>query len=55
MRLVFDSLGIIVEPAGVAGLAALLEYPELFRGAYVATPLCGGNVTPEQGRRWLWG
>lgn len=55
MRLVFDSLGIIVEPAGVAGLAVLLEYPELFRGAYVATPLCGGNVTAEQGSRWLWG
>ncbi len=55
MRLVFDSLGIIVEPAGVAGLAVLLEYPERFRGAYVATPLCGGNVTAEQGARWLWG
>lgn len=55
MRLVFDSLGILVEPAGVAGLAVLLEYPELFRGAYVATPFCGGNVTAEQGRRWLWG
>lgn len=55
MRLVFDSLGIIVEPAGVAGLAVLLEYPEQFRGAYVATPFCGGNVTAEQGRRWLWG
>lgn len=55
MRLVFDSLGIIVEPAGIAGLAALLEYPERFRGAYVATPLCGGNVTAEQGARWLWG
>jgi threonine dehydratase len=55
MRLVFDSLGIIVEPAGVAGLAVLLEYPELFRGAYVATPFCGGNVTAEQGARWLWG
>jgi threonine dehydratase len=55
MRLVFDSLGIIVEPAGVAGLAVLLEYPEQFRGAYVATPLCGGNVTAEQGARWLWG
>ncbi len=55
MRLVFESLGLIVEPAGIAGLAALLEYPERFRGAYVATPLCGGNVTAEQGSRWLWG
>ncbi|MGQ0539783.1 MAG: threonine ammonia-lyase [Gemmatimonadaceae bacterium] len=55
MRLIFESLGLIVEPAGVAGLAALLEYPERFRGSYVATPLCGGNVTAEQGARWLWG
>lgn len=55
MRLVFGSLGLIVEPAGVAGLAALLEYPDRFRGARVATPLCGGNVTAEQGAQWLWG
>jgi threonine dehydratase len=55
MRLVFESLGLIVEPAGVAGLAALLEYPDRFRGAYVATPLCGANVTAEQGAKWLWG
>ncbi|MGH7710645.1 MAG: threonine ammonia-lyase [Gemmatimonadaceae bacterium] len=55
MRLVFESLGLIVEPAGIAGMAALLEYPERFRGAYIATPLCGGNVTAEQGARWLWG
>jgi threonine dehydratase len=55
MRLVFQSLGLIVEPAGIAGLAALLEYPQQFRGALVATPLCGGNVTAEQGKRWLWG
>jgi threonine dehydratase len=55
MRLVFESLGLIVEPAGVAGLAALLEYPDRFRGSYVATPFCGGNVTAEQGSKWLWG
>jgi threonine dehydratase len=54
MRVVFDSLGLIVEPAGVAGLAAVLEYPEKFRDAYLATPLCGANVTAEQGRQWLW-
>lgn len=55
MRMVFEALGLVVEPAGVAGLAAVLEYPERFRGAYVATPLCGSNVTEEQGRRWIWG
>ena len=55
MRVVFESLGLIVEPAGVAGLAALFEYPDRFRGSYVATPFCGGNVTAEQGAKWLWG
>ncbi|MGQ0640624.1 MAG: threonine ammonia-lyase [Gemmatimonadaceae bacterium] len=55
MRLVFESLGVIVEPAGIAGFAALLEYPERFRGAYVATPLCGANVTAAQGAQWIWG
>ena len=55
MRLVFDSLGLIVEPAGAAGLAALLEYPERFRGQHIATPFCGANVTAEQGQAWLWG
>lgn len=55
MRLVFESLGLMIEPAGIAGFAALLEYPERFRGSYVATPLCGGNVTAEQGARWIWG
>jgi len=39
----------------VAGLAALLEYRDRFRGNYIGTPLCGANVTAEQGERWLWG
>ena len=26
-----------------------------FKGRRVATPLCGGNVTAEQARRWLLG
>ncbi|MGH7695099.1 MAG: threonine ammonia-lyase [Gemmatimonadaceae bacterium] len=55
MRIVFEALGLIVEPAGVAGLAALLEYPDRFRGSFVATPFCGANVTTEQGSKWLWG
>ncbi|WNO54830.1 threonine ammonia-lyase [Stakelama saccharophila] len=34
----------VVEGAGAAGLAALLEYPERFKGKTVATVLCGGNI-----------
>jgi threonine dehydratase len=53
MRLVFRGLGLVVEPAGVVGVAALLAHGERFAGSLVATPLCGGNLTGEQARRWL--
>lgn len=53
MRLVHGHLGLVVEPAGVAGIAALLESPTRWKDACVATPLCGGNVTQQDARRWL--
>jgi threonine dehydratase len=53
MRLVHEHLGVVVEPAGVAGLAALLTDADRWRGALVATPLCGGNVTPADAKAWL--
>ena len=34
----------VVEGAGAAGLAALLAYPERFRGKKVGLVLCGGNI-----------
>ena len=34
----------VVEGAGAAGLAALLEYPERFAGRTVGVVLCGGNI-----------
>jgi len=34
----------VAEGAGAAGLAALLEQPETFRGRRVGIPLCGGNI-----------
>jgi threonine dehydratase len=36
--------GLAGEPAGVAGLAALIEHPELRAPGLVATPLCGSNA-----------
>ncbi len=36
----------LVEGAGAAGLAALLKYPEHFRGKRVGLVLCGGNIDP---------
>jgi threonine dehydratase len=53
MRLVHRHVGVVVEPAGAVGVAAALARPDLVRGAVAATPLCGGNLTPEQIDRWL--
>jgi len=36
----------LVEGAGAAGLAALLKYPQRFRGKRVGLVLCGGNIDP---------
>ena len=46
VRLLHRTLGLVVEPAGAAGVAALLEHPDRFRNASVLTPLCGGNAAP---------
>jgi threonine dehydratase len=53
MRMVFETLGLVVEPAGAAGLAGVLALGEALRGRLVAVPLCGGNLAPEQVARWL--
>jgi len=37
----------IAEGAGAASLAALLAYPETFRGAKCGLILCGGNIDPR--------
>ncbi|MFZ1498222.1 MAG: threonine ammonia-lyase [Giesbergeria sp.] len=36
----------LVEGAGAAGLAALVRYPERFKGKRVGLVLCGGNIDP---------
>jgi threonine dehydratase len=53
MRLLLLDTGLAVEPAGAAGLAAIQARKSEFAGRRVATPLCGGNLTEEQLRRWL--
>jgi threonine dehydratase len=53
MRLVHEHLGLVVEPAGVAGVAAAMRLGKRLAGRVVATPLCGGNVTAGQRRAWL--
>lgn len=53
MRLAHRELGLVLEPAGAAGLAALLDHGEQFRGRLVATVLTGGNVSPANLQQWL--
>jgi threonine dehydratase len=53
MQLAHEHLGIVLEPSGAAGLAAILENRERFRGRCVAVVLCGGNLTPEQMKLWV--
>jgi threonine dehydratase len=53
MRLAHERFGLIVEPAGAAGLAAVMAHPAAFAGRAVGTVLCGGNLTPGQIRSWL--
>jgi threonine dehydratase len=55
MRLAYEHLGLLLEPSGAAGLAALMTNRERFAGQRVATVLCGGNLTMEQARAWLHG
>jgi threonine dehydratase len=54
MRLVHETLGLVVEPAGIAGVAALLAHPARFAGRRTASILCGGNVAKADLRRWLF-
>ena len=52
-QLAFRHHGLVIEPAGAAGLAAAITFRDRFQDAYVATPLSGGNLTAEQIRGWL--
>lgn len=44
MRLIWERMKIIIEPSAAVPVAALLENPELFKGAKVGIILSGGNV-----------
>jgi threonine dehydratase len=47
MNLLLDIEKVVVEGAGAAGVAALLEHPEALRGRRVGVVLTGGNVDPR--------
>jgi threonine dehydratase len=52
MRLVHTHAGLVVEPAAVAGIAAIVGDRARFAGQRVATIITGSNVTIEQMRAW---
>jgi threonine dehydratase len=53
MKMLFLETGLVVEPAGAAGLAAVATRRKELEGQRVATPICGGNLTSDQVRHWL--
>lgn len=44
VRLLLEATGLVVEPAGAAGVAALLQHTRLGADGLTATVLCGGNA-----------
>lgn len=53
MRMLFAESGLMVEPAAVAGLAAIAQRKADLEQMRVATPLTGANLTPQQIRDWI--
>jgi threonine dehydratase len=45
MQLVYELHGLVLEPAGAAGVAAAIVFRDRFRGDRIATLLSGGNKT----------
>jgi threonine dehydratase len=53
MKLIHQHLGIVSEPSGAVGIAAILENPIYFKNQTIATVICGGNLTTQQLKLWL--
>lgn len=53
MRLLHRHLGLVVEPSGAAGVAAVLADPARYKGKRIGTIICGGNLTEAQMADWL--
>jgi threonine dehydratase len=54
MRALWADAGLLAEPAGAAGIAAIAQRGQALAGMRVATVLTGGNLTDEQIREWLY-
>lgn len=53
MKLLHLHAGIVTEPSGAVGVAAILENRKFVAGKTIATIICGGNVTEHQLHSWF--
>lgn len=53
MKLLHLHAGIVTEPSGAVGVAAILENGKFAEGKTIATIICGGNVTEHQLHSWF--
>jgi threonine dehydratase len=53
MRLVYEHAGLLLEPAGAVGVAAIVAHRAQFAGKNVATVLCGSNIAEAQIKEYL--
>jgi threonine dehydratase len=54
MRALHTAGGLVIEPAGAAGVAAIAKQGKKYAGARVASILTGGNLTESRIRDWLY-
>lgn len=53
MRLIHEHAGLVAEPSGAIGVAAVKKFADRFVDQRVATVICGSNLTVEQMNTWL--
>ncbi|CAN5423037.1 pyridoxal-phosphate dependent enzyme [soil metagenome] len=53
MKLLHTYAGVVCEPSGAVGVAAILENKKKFEGKRIGTIICGGNLTETQIKDWL--
>ena len=53
MRLVYRHAGLLLEPAGAVGVAAVVAHRAVFANQKIATVLCGSNITESQVKEYL--
>ena len=53
MKLLHQHLGIVSEPSAAVGIAAILDEKDRWRSKKVGAIICGGNLTPDQLKKWI--